>query len=225
MPLKYKLQLLHDLLLTALFLSVMGYHIYLELIHEWAGIVFFALVFLHSGLNLWWFKKLTQGQYDAYRLLQTGVNLLTFILFMIACVSGVMMSNFALPDLPISMVNSTVRKLHMLSSHWLQLLIGVHLGLHWKMLANFLAKLWQIDLNGFNARRRLPALWLVISAYGIYALIKRDIHHYLFGLIEFAALDFDEPKWLFYLDFFAIVIFAAYLTRFLVWLCLFRRKD
>lgn len=56
-------------------------------------------------------------------------------------------------------------------------------------------------------------LGALIAAYGVVAMIKRDLSTYLFLRAEFVFLDFGESKILFYLDYLAIMgtfIFLAY---------------
>ena len=48
---------------------------------------------------------------------------------------------------------------------------------------------------------------------------------YLLIQVDFAFLDFAESKIMFYLDYLAITISFAYLTRFLLWFLLFRRDT
>ena len=48
---KYLLQLAQDLVLTAILLSLFGYHLYEEITHEWLSLVFFALIISHLSLN------------------------------------------------------------------------------------------------------------------------------------------------------------------------------
>lgn len=55
---KYLFQLAQDLILTAILLSLFGYHLYEEITQEWLGLVFFALIISHLSLNTWWLKKL-----------------------------------------------------------------------------------------------------------------------------------------------------------------------
>ncbi|KGQ71320.1 membrane protein [Chelonobacter oris] len=225
MKTKYILQVVHDTALTALLLSLMGYHLWGEAIHEWLGVAFLLGVLLHNGLDFYWFKKLFKGEYSAYRTLQTSVNVLVFVAFAAAMTSGLMLSQYVLPDLPIHSNADWVRETHMAGVHWLQLLLGIHLGMHWKMLAGFFHQICKLPAVSFVATRILPLLWAVIATYGLYAFFQRELLPYLFLQVTFAFFDSEESKWLFYWDFFAILIFFAYSTRFLVWLILFRQKD
>lgn len=210
--------------MLVILLSLMGYHLWGENVHEILGATFLATLLLHSSLNLHWFKNLKQGEYPAFRILQIIINLLLILVFMTAIISGLMLSQHLLPNLIIHNASDLVRKTHMLSVHWVQLLIALHLGMHWKMLANFFCKIWHVSPNNLLANRMMPVIFIMISIYGGYALVQRNLPSYLFMQVDFSFFDFDESKLLFYVDFLAIIISIAYLTRYLVWLFLFREK-
>lgn len=222
MPKKYYFQLLQDAVLTALLLSLMGYHLFAEPVHEWLGLAFFILILNHNGLNGWWFKKLFHGEYSAYRILQTAINGILFLLFLTATISGILLSKHLFAEFSFHSTSDFMRKTHMLSVHWIQIVLAVHLGLHWKILSIFLGRIFNVNLDSLSARVILPALWLAASAYGLWAFIARDLYPYLINQVDFAFFDHQESLWLFYLDFFAMLIGFAYATRILVWLTLFR---
>ncbi|MDG2941612.1 DUF4405 domain-containing protein [Exercitatus varius] len=222
---KYLFQLAQDLVLTAILLSLFGYHLYEEITHEWLGLVFSALIISHLSLNTWWLKKIFSGSYNNYRILQSAVNLATFLLFLTACISGIMLSKHLFAEMPFHSTTDFMRKIHMTSTHWLQILVGVHLGLHWKAITNLLANGYRLDLEHWLARWLIPACWLIIAAYGIFVFVQRELLPYLLLQVDFAYFNYDEPQAVFYFDFFVILIAVAYSTRFLVWLILFRKNN
>ncbi len=140
MKAKYIFQVVQDMVMMIILLSLMGFHLWGESIHEWLGIAFLLIVLLHNGLNIHWIRKLAQGEYSAFRIVQVTVNIILALLFLFAIISGLMLSKHVLPDLPIHRSSDFVRKIHMTSVHWGQIFIAVHLGMHWKMLANFSVK-------------------------------------------------------------------------------------
>lgn len=90
--------------------------------------------------------------------------------------------------------------------------------MHWKMLANFFSRIWHISPHSFWATWFMPAISLSIAAYGFYAFIERGMLPYLLMQVDFAFFDFEQSKTRFYLDFLAMTVLFAYLTRFLLWL-------
>lgn len=224
MKTKYKIQVIQDIVMLLVLLSLMGFHLWGEKIHEWLGVVFFFIVLLHNILNTHWFKKLFQGEYSALRLIQVSTNFLLMLILFSAIISGVMLSRHVLPDLTIHNTSDLVRKIHMTSVHWMQIIIALHLGLHWKMLSNFFCKIWNISPVSLFVTKSAPAICIIISTYGMYAFIQRNMLPYLMIQIDFAFFDFEESKLLFYWDFFAVIILFSYLTRYMLWLLFFRGK-
>ncbi|QIM68559.1 DUF4405 domain-containing protein [Basfia succiniciproducens] len=225
MPKKYYFQIGQDVVLTILLLSLTGYHLFEEVTHEWVGLGFFALVLLHIGLNFWWIKKLNQGEFDVYRMVKTGLNFVLFFVFLTACISGILLSKHIFAEFPFHLTDDFTRKIHMLSTHWIQTIIAIHLGLHWKTLADFLAQILRWDLNKPLTKWILPTIWTMLSVYGLWAFIGRDLFPYLMNQVDFAFFDKAESKAIFYFDYFAMLILFAYSTRVLVWLIFFKNEK
>lgn len=199
-----------DIAMTLGLLFLMGYHLWGDSAHEWVGAGMFLLFLLHHILNRGWWKGLFRGKYNAVRALLTGVNLLTLAAMLGLMVSGVMLSNEVFSFLHIRGHMSFARRLHMASAYWGFVMMAAHLGLHWGIVLNMAQKIKRTD----KARTVFPTLLgAVIAAYGVAAMLKRNLGTYLFLRAEFVFLDFGESKILFYLDYLAIMgtfIFLAY---------------
>lgn len=208
--------------MLVMLLSLMGFHLWGEQIHEWLGIAFLGVILLHNGLNMHWFQNVFQGDYPVSRIIQLTMNLVLMLLFLCAIVSGLMLSRHALPDLSIHSATDLIRKIHMTCVHWVQVVIAIHLGLHWKMLANFFCKIWHISPGSFLATRLMPAVFICVAAYGCHAFVARNMYSYLLVQVDFAFLDFTESRVMFYLDYLSVTLLFAYVTRFLLWFLLFR---
>lgn len=111
MKAKYIFQVVQDMVMMIILLSLMGFHLWGESIHEWLGIAFLLIVLLHNGLNIHWIRKLAQGEYSAFRIVQVTVNIILALLFLFAIISGLMLSKHVLPDLPIHRSSDFVRKI------------------------------------------------------------------------------------------------------------------
>lgn len=212
---KYKFQVFQDTMMLFILLSLMGYHLWGEYIHELLSVTFLITIILHVVLNLHWFKNLKQGKYSVFRILKIMINSLLLLVFIAAIISGLMLSQHLLPNLIIHDASDLVRKTHMLSVHWGQVLIALHLGMHWKMLANFFCKIWHVSPDSLLATRLMPAIFTMISIYGCYVFIHRQLPSYLFMRVDFSFFDFEESKLIFYADFLAVTIGIAYLIRYL----------
>ncbi len=199
-----------DIAMTVGMLFLMGYHLWGDTAHEWAGAGIFVLFICHHILNWRWWKGLFRGKYTAVRVLHVVIGLLVLAAMLGMMISSVIISNEVFAFLHIKGHMSFARRLHMASAYWGFLLMAAHLGLHWGM---FL-KMVQRNRHPGKRQPMLPTLLgAVIAVYGIVVMVKRDLPTYLFLRAEFVFLDFSESKILFYLDYLAMMgtfIFLAY---------------
>jgi hypothetical protein len=136
-------------------------------------------------------------------------------------VSGIMLSREVFDFLNIS-AGRLGRSLHMASTSWGFLLMAVHLGFHWGMVMGAAKKLMKKPQGNFHIALVSRLAAAILSAYGIYAFIARQIWQRLFILVEYAFFNYEEPAILFFADYTAIMgLFAcvAYYTVKLI------RKD
>lgn len=201
-----------DMAMTLGLLFLMGYHLWGDTAHEWAGAGILVLFLCHHVLNWRWWRGLFKGKYTAIRILQVIIDLLVLAAMLGLMVSGVILSNEVFAFLRIRGHLSFARRLHMASAYWGFLLMAAHLGLHW---GSFLKKFQKTRLSG-KLQSILPTLLgAAIAAYGVAAMVKRDLVTCLFLRAEFVFLDFSESKILFYLDYLAIMgtfIFLSYFS-------------
>ncbi|MCH5257337.1 MAG: DUF4405 domain-containing protein [Lachnospiraceae bacterium] len=203
MNVKQIIKIITDIAMTFVLLLLMSYSLVGEAMHEWLGIVLFALFILHHILNSKWSKSLFKGKYTPYRILQTVLVGLALCSMLGSMVSSIILSRYALSFLPITGGQSWARTLHMLSAYWGFIFISLHLGLHWNIMLGMVKRMFknQTSLQTWTVR----LVGLLITGYGIYAFIKRDIGSYMFLEIQFVFFDFDEPLVLFLLDYIAVM--------------------
>ena len=92
-------------------------------------------------------------------------------------------------DVTISGASGTLRTIHMTFAYWGFVLMSFHLGLHISAISVPFTK----KMNK-TVRTLLAIIFLIISAYGVYAFVKRGIGDYLLMKAMFAFLDFGEQK-------------------------------
>lgn len=200
-----------DAAMTLGLLFTMGYHLWGDTAHEWVGAGMFVLFILHHILNWRWWAGLFKGRYSAVRILQTVIDLLTLTAMLGLMISGVILSSKVFAFLHIRGHMAFARRLHMLASSWGFLLMAAHLGLHWGMLLGMVGKTRR---PGKPASPLPTVLGALVAAYGVFALVKRNLATYLFLRSEFVFLDFNESKILFYLDYLAIMGTFIFLSHF-----------
>jgi hypothetical protein len=202
-----------DFIMTVSLLISMAYMLTGQVVHEWIGTLMFGLFIVHNALNFKWYKNLLKGRYTAFRLCQTVLNLLGFIIMIVLMASGIIMSRHVFAFLSVKGGISFARQAHMLASYWGFIIMSLHLGLHWSMIIGMMRKAVKSASPSAARAAMFQIIIAVIAAYGIYAFIKHDIASYLFLETKFAFFDFERSPVLFFVDFMAIMglfIFIAY---------------
>ena len=206
MKIKSKIKWLTDLLMTTLLVCLMAYQVTGDMLHEWIGVTTLIVFILHNVLNIKWY----------------AVNL--GVLASILCLgfSGVVMSRHVFAALPINGPMATARTMHLAASYWGFILISVHLGLHWSMVIG--------AIKSTMKRKKFPSfvrwcsrlLGLLIAGYGLYCFHKANILSYMFLKNQFVFFDFEQPAYLVFTEYVAMMgffVFAAYyVVKIIGWL-------
>lgn len=209
--------------MTLLLLVLMGFHLHGEIVHEWAGIIFTLLIILHLYLNRHRLWSLSPNIPLTMRIVNRVINAVTFVVILTAIVSGMMLSRHLLLDLSFHNPASWVRKVHMTSVHWGILILALHIGLHWKMLATFFCQILNIPDNSHFANVIMPGIFSIIALLGLYWLLNQDYLDYLLMKVDFSFFDYDESALLFYLRYLSIIVFFSLITRFSLWYLIVRK--
>lgn len=194
-----------DSMMTTLMLLLMAYHFTGNLVHEWLGAGIFVLFVIHNIFNFKWYKSLLKGKYSAFRILQTIINLLVFASMIGLMISGIMLSRHVFAFLPISGGMSFARRLHMFSAYWGYILMSLHLGLHWIMVMGMARKAANIKVSSHFITTALRTIAALISIYGVYAFVQREVGTYLFLRVLYSFWDFEQSAIWFFIDYLAIM--------------------
>lgn len=209
MSAKRKFQIVIDIIMILSLPVLMAYSLVGEAAHEWIGATILILFVVHHVLNIWWFKSFVKGKYTPVRVFGTVINLLLFADMFCLAVSGMVLSRYVFSFLPIEGGASFARSIHMLGSYWGLVLMSLHIGLHWAMVLGMIRKA-TVLLPSRRRKRTVQVCCLLVSAYGVYAFVSREIGDYMLLKTHFLFLDFDETLIHFLLDYFTImVLFAA----------------
>lgn len=103
--------------------------------------------------------------------------------------------------------------MHLVCSHWLFVLTGLHLGLHWGMFLGLARKAFGRTRPSRLRQVLLNILGGAVALYGAAVFLRRGFPGVLFLRTHFAFLDFAEPPLLFYLDYLALLgtfVFLGY---------------
>lgn len=212
---KSKLKLVVDILMTLTLLFLMGYQIWGESAHEWAGAFMLLLFIVHHALNGAWYRNMFKGKYTRIRILTSAVDLVLLAVMICLMASGIIMSRHVFAFLPIRGGMGTARLVHMAASYWGFVLMAFHLGLHWGMI---LARFRQMFGAGRNSRIRRTVLRIagvLTAGYGLHAFVTRDLATYMFLRTQFVFLDYNESPLFFYIDYLAMAGLFIWITHYL----------
>lgn len=180
---------------------LMTYELIGEATHEILGIAMLVLVVTHHLLNRSWHTHLLRGKYSLQRAVMTAMDALLFALLILQAISGIMMAKHTFGFLPHVGRRSIARTIHMTGAYWSFALMCVHAGFHMLPLMRKLQKR--------PAWRKIAAIGMLISIYGVYALVKRQLPGYMFMQIQFAFFNYNEPLVFFLLDYLMIMMLYA----------------
>lgn len=193
-----------DLLMTVLLLLLMALQVTGETAHEWLGIGMFVLFLIHQWLNRGWYRALFRGRYGVARSLWIVVNALLLVAFLVTAASGMMMSRHAIAFPDIRSGTYWARLAHLSGSWWSFILMSLHLGLHWGMMAGCLPGGWKgMGLN---------VLAVLAAGCGLHLFLARDISSYLFLATQFAFLDYEKAALLVLVENLAMMSFWVLLA-------------
>ena len=188
-----------------LVLLQMAYHLIGDLLHEWMGIMLFGLLILHNILDWKWYSNLFKGKYTPVRIFHTTINLLLLVSFLCTAVSTVFLS----PTISVIFHLKAVllgRRMHMVFTTWSFVLTSAHIGLHWNR-----------GIGGLKKHsKRTQCLYrfsiMLVSGYGLYAFISRELLQRMLFLSEYAFFNYEETMIHFIIDHIAILCLLSCFT-------------
>lgn len=191
-----------DILMTLILIPLMAYQVTGEAAHEWIGISMVLLVIIHQMLNRKWYAALFKGNYKPFRILSTIINVLLLVSFVLTAISGMSMSNHAVPFL-YNLVNvNTARVMHLAFSYWSFILMGLHIGLHIGAMTAMMPK---------NVKKVLSIVFTIFAGYGFYLFLKSGIINYITFKTHFAFLDYEKTAILVFVENLAMISFFAFM--------------
>lgn len=157
-----KTKLWLDVLIFIAFLITMDPHSSGIAIHEWLSLAMIGTMVVHLLLNWDWIAQLSSrffGNVGGQNRINYILNWLLFIDGTMIMVSGIMISEAALPAMGIQLpAGFAWRRLHDMSANLGLLLLGIHTALHWGWIVNaFRRYLIQPIAGIFSAKQKEDA--------------------------------------------------------------------
>lgn len=199
-----KFRMILDIVMTLLFIILMGYYVTDNTVHEVLGTITFVLFIIHNILNIKWYKSIFKGKHNFQRTFHIIINLLLFIAMLGMMISGIMISSDVFDFLNIK-TTMFGRNFHMISTAWGFVLMAIHVGLHITGLMN---KLNAKMKNSTFEYVYYFAIVLLIG-FGIYSFISLRLWEEMFLLTHFKFFDYEQSTILFYLKYVVILMAIA----------------
>ncbi len=172
--------------------------------HKWLGGALFLLWICHNVFNRHFYRNIFRGKYRGFRIAMLVVNLGILVSGILLIVSGIILSP-KIFDVDFGLAIS--RATHLVASHWYFALTAVHFSFHAGMFFS------RITLFKNSIAKRIAQVAVVlVSLYGIYALVLRGLPKYLFYSQKFFFFDLERGIPLFLLDYFSIFVLVASVT-------------
>lgn len=176
-----------------------------EQLHEWLGIIMLIVFVIHHLLNMNWHKNLLRGKYQSTRLIGTLINILIFICMILSAISGIMLSQYAFVFFNINFGISFARATHMICTHWMFVLISFHLGMHVKVIKNYIENSSKRKF-GSVFKKAIVIFIIMIDIYGLKIFIDTQLWQYMFYQSQFIFYDFNRLAFNVYLDYGSMMI-------------------
>lgn len=183
-----------DVSMTVLLILLMSLQVTEQEYHEYIGMVMVILVIVHIYLNRKWFISVFKGKYPPVRVLSLVIDISLLIAFILSGISGMIIAE-TFTFMNLESLTAWGRTAHISSSYWSFVLMGLHVGLHWNMVAVRIKSSWP------------TVIALLLAAYGLYAFIQSEIITYMFLINQFVFIDYDKNIFLVFLDNIAMLIF------------------
>lgn len=135
-----KTKLWVDILIFIAFLIAMEPHSSGLAIHEWLTLAMLGTMIVHLLLSWDWIIETTRrffGKLGLQNRINYILNWLLFIDGTLLMISGILISEVALPSLGIQLPTGFAwRRLHDMSANFALILLGLHTALHWNWIVN-----------------------------------------------------------------------------------------
>ena len=136
------------------------------------------------------------------------VNLLSVLAMLALLASGVVLSSHVFDFVVLSDFIGTAQRVHLAASHWLYVLLALHIGLHGQLLAGAFKRRAHAP-HGAAVAALLRLVGAVFALYGLTAFVARDFLNAMFLRVHFFWGDASESALAFYVDYAAIMVCFA----------------
>ena len=185
-----------DVLMTIALILLMSKQVTEDAGHEYIGFAMVIIVAVHQYLNRRWFTSITKGRYNAVRRLSITINIALILSFILCAVSGVIISEtFMFADF--EALTEWARTTHIVSSYWAFVLMGLHVGMHWGMIAGRVKAAWP------------KVIAVLFAGWGMYRFVVFRMIDYMTLKSNFVFLDYEKSPALVLVENLAMLAFCT----------------
>lgn len=197
-------KILLDVILFALFVAELCFHHLPKVLHEIFGVALTAVLLVHVWNNRRQFVALTK-KITPRKIFSLTINFALTICAATTVASGVCMSNYLFADFVSFELrrNMTLHQLHIAAPYAMMILLGVHVGLHWR----------ELRQRFFPRQKNFArAVLVTVSIFGAAGLLMNRVGDRILMKHIFATPATDLPGAMFALMIVGGVIFFALIT-------------
>ena len=221
MTIKQRLRIMLDIAMIALLLFAYNPRFAREGTHIFIGITIFIFFTIHIFMNRHWFTSIFKNTYTPRRIFLTAINVLLVLAAATMILTGILEESWK-PSFSVFESGITIREIHTIAAYWFLPVAGIHLGLHWGMIANRICKNHFIIITA-------RILAVLFTALGIWSFFDRDMFSKMFLGFSFSYWPQEKPIVLFYAQTLSIigvfVITTHYLLKLITWLKTINKKQ
>lgn len=216
-------RLLVPLAMAGLLLLSLAYWWLDNLPHEIFGTAVFVLIGWHIAMNRSWFRNLFRGRYTARRMFTVLLHAALIVNMAVLLVTSIFISQSLLAFLPLP--NSTlVREIHWFSAYWVIVVVGIHLGLHWRRVMMLLR--WTSGRSSGSAARTwlIRVAALALAGFGAWSFFVLGVWGKLTFTYSLDFWDFTASVAPFFGHWVGVIAVPAILTHYLMVIVDIRRS-
>ena len=206
MKINTMLKITFDAIMLILLIMLYSYSATGTIFHEIVGLIIYLFFIIHLVYNKKWiigiYKSIRNKTLNQRTKFMYVINIILLILFILSGISGIMISKYIFK---IGIV-FIWRYIHILSSAFSVILLGIHLGLHIKMINNTIIN--KLKINYKIYKYICSILFVLIIGIGIYGIISsigsvtekdqkpeiRTIYHHFLEITNYNELKHSKEE-------------------------------
>jgi len=152
---------------------------------------------MHNAINWKWIKQVTLNLFNRKIPFKTKFGYIIDLLLLIAMsyiiISGIFISKILFPNLQIG--NELFFKIsHISISYLVLILLGIHIGLHWKWAINNLKKMFKLTKEKKILIFTTRLMVILILIFSVYTLYTKNFVSRVAGIGIFFGIEQPQPK-------------------------------